>query len=238
MVRPLPPERPNGRRPLDDFGAGLSLVQGRTLRSPTDPRQITRIGTRKWTPMGPTTPTWTTMRVTRIIECSNISLRSDLGFDYGEDPSMEVEEVLIGDPPIVNDVASADSKSDEPPALKILPKAPPKRYRSGVSKPSRAAQREATAFEEETPSTRAYSPRTHAPVPKPRRGKREATSVPTPETGKATGVPPVMGMLKSPPSKSVKGDSPQVVGTPVQPTTVGQAGTPAGISLDSLPVLC
>ncbi|KAK1789441.1 hypothetical protein P4O66_015370 [Electrophorus voltai] len=32
-------------------------------------------------------------------ECCDVSLRSDLGFDYGEDPSMEVEEVFYGDPP-------------------------------------------------------------------------------------------------------------------------------------------
>ncbi|KAK1802928.1 hypothetical protein P4O66_021456, partial [Electrophorus voltai] len=103
-------------------------------------------------------------------ECSNVSLRSDLGFDYGEDPSMEVEEVLSGHPPNISDVESADSKSDEPPALKIPPKAPPRRCRLGASKPSSAAQREATAFEEETPSTWAYSSGTRVPVPKPRRG--------------------------------------------------------------------
>ncbi|KAK1795100.1 hypothetical protein P4O66_010283 [Electrophorus voltai] len=59
-------------------------------------------------------------------EC-DISLRSDLGFDYGEDLSMEVEEILYGDPPNISDVESADFESDEPPALKIPPKAPPRR---------------------------------------------------------------------------------------------------------------
>ncbi|KAK1805842.1 hypothetical protein P4O66_012891 [Electrophorus voltai] len=49
-------------------------------------------------------------------ECRGFSLRSDLALDYEEDLSIEVEEVLYGDPP--------NSKSDEPPALKIPPKAP------------------------------------------------------------------------------------------------------------------
>ncbi|KAK1793812.1 hypothetical protein P4O66_001539 [Electrophorus voltai] len=128
-------------------------------------------------------------------ECSDVSLWSDLGFDYVEDPSMEVEEVLNGDPPNVSDVESAASKSNEPPALKIPPKASPMRCHSGASKPSHAAQREATVFEEEIPSTRAYSPGTHAPLPKPRRGKGEVSPVPTPETGKASGAPPIMGSL-------------------------------------------
>ncbi|KAK1806104.1 hypothetical protein P4O66_012815 [Electrophorus voltai] len=42
-------------------------------------------------------------------ECRAISLRLDLGFDYVEDPSMEVEEVLYGDPPNFSDVESVDS---------------------------------------------------------------------------------------------------------------------------------
>ncbi|KAK1804707.1 hypothetical protein P4O66_003563 [Electrophorus voltai] len=155
-------------------------------------------------------------------ECSNVSLWSDLGFNYGEDLSMEVEEVLYGDPPNISDVESADSKSDEPQALKILPKAPPRRCRLGASKPSRAAQREMTAFEEETSSTTAYSPGTCVSVPKPRRGKGEATPVPIPETGKATGGPPVTGARKQPPPKLAKGNPPQAGGTPAQPTTGGQ----------------
>ncbi|KAK1789158.1 hypothetical protein P4O66_015102 [Electrophorus voltai] len=58
-------------------------------------------------------------------ECSDVSLRSDLGFDYGEDPSMEVEKVLYGDTN-VSDAESADSESDEPLALKIPPEGPPR----------------------------------------------------------------------------------------------------------------
>ncbi|KAK1789907.1 hypothetical protein P4O66_002236 [Electrophorus voltai] len=65
-------------------------------------------------------------------ECRDISLRSDLGFDYGEDSSMEVEEVLYGDPPNGSDVESADSESDEALALQIPPKANhPKLHKEG-----------------------------------------------------------------------------------------------------------
>ncbi|KAK1793495.1 hypothetical protein P4O66_011872, partial [Electrophorus voltai] len=155
-----------------------------------------------------------------------------LGFNYGEDPSMKVEEVLYGDPPNGSDIASAHSEGDESPAFQILPKAPPRKCCLGASKPSRAAQRGVTALEEETLSTRAYSPRTRALVPKPRRGKGEASPVPTPETGKATGAPPVMGARKSRPPKSTRGDPPQTGGTPAQPTTGGQVGVSAA-PLDS-----
>ncbi|KAK1802029.1 hypothetical protein P4O66_004361 [Electrophorus voltai] len=60
-------------------------------------------------------------------ECSDVSLRSDGEFDYGEDRSMEVEEVLYGDSSNGNDVASVDSESDEAPARQILSKAPPRK---------------------------------------------------------------------------------------------------------------
>ncbi|KAK1795689.1 hypothetical protein P4O66_001179 [Electrophorus voltai] len=52
-------------------------------------------------------------------ECSDINLWSDLGFDHGEDLSMEVGEVLNGDPPNISYVESTDSKSNESLALKI-----------------------------------------------------------------------------------------------------------------------
>ncbi|KAK1784404.1 hypothetical protein P4O66_013944 [Electrophorus voltai] len=64
-------------------------------------------------------------------ECSD-SLRSKLESDYVEDPPMEVEEVLYGDPPTDNDVQSAVSKNDKPPT----PKIPPRRYRLGARKSS------------------------------------------------------------------------------------------------------
>ncbi|KAK1801685.1 hypothetical protein P4O66_022330 [Electrophorus voltai] len=53
-----------GRRPLDDPRGAPSIVQGQTLRSPTDPSQTTRISTQKWTPQGTTTLPWTTTRAT------------------------------------------------------------------------------------------------------------------------------------------------------------------------------
>ncbi|KAK1804780.1 hypothetical protein P4O66_003628 [Electrophorus voltai] len=69
-------------------------------------------------------------------ECSDVSLLSEVGFDYGEDPSMEVEEVLCGDPPNSSDMAAADFKSEEAPARQIPPKALPRRHCLEASKPS------------------------------------------------------------------------------------------------------
>ncbi|KAK1792628.1 hypothetical protein P4O66_012565, partial [Electrophorus voltai] len=58
-------------------------------------------------------------------EYSDISLRSDSEFDHGEDPLMEVEEVLHRDPSSGSDTEAADYKSEEPLAAKTPPKAPP-----------------------------------------------------------------------------------------------------------------
>ncbi|KAK1792085.1 hypothetical protein P4O66_001860 [Electrophorus voltai] len=57
-------------------------------------------------------------------EYSDVSLRSDLGSNYGEDPPMEVEEVLHGDSRTDIDVHSGVSGNDEPPTRMIPPKAP------------------------------------------------------------------------------------------------------------------
>ncbi|KAK1796349.1 hypothetical protein P4O66_009407 [Electrophorus voltai] len=38
--------------------------------------------------------------------CSDVSLRSDSRLDYGADPSMEVEEILYGDPHNDSDIES------------------------------------------------------------------------------------------------------------------------------------
>ncbi|KAK1793826.1 hypothetical protein P4O66_001552 [Electrophorus voltai] len=137
-----------GRRPLVDFGGGLGMVQGWTLRSPTDPRRTTGSSTLR----SNTIPVevYSTGSYNPYMdccegyadyggngECSDVSLRSDLGFDCVEDPSMEVEEVFFGDPPTDSDLESAVSRSDEPPPPKIPPKAPPRRCRSGASKPFR-----------------------------------------------------------------------------------------------------
>ncbi|KAK1797756.1 hypothetical protein P4O66_008104 [Electrophorus voltai] len=131
-------------------------------------------------------------------ECSDVSLWSELGFDCVEDPSMEVEEVLYGDPPTDSDVEYAVSGSDEPPAPRIL--ALPRRGCCGASKPSRA-----TSFKEETPSTRAHSPGARAPVPKPRRGKvacaHPETKVTTPQISE--GQSPTDGFVPVPITLSV-----------------------------------
>ncbi|KAK1787237.1 hypothetical protein P4O66_002753 [Electrophorus voltai] len=118
-------------------------------------------------------------------ECGDISLWSDLESDYMEDLPMEVEEVLYGNPPTDSDAQSAVSKNDEPPAPKILPKAPSRRYRLGTEKPSHVKYLEA-----ETPFARAHSHGIRAPIPKPHRGRKEAAPVPTPEMGKVAGAPP------------------------------------------------
>ncbi|KAK1787225.1 hypothetical protein P4O66_002700 [Electrophorus voltai] len=91
---------------------------------------------------------------------------------------MEVEEVLYGDSLTDSDIQSVISRNDEPPVSAISPKAPPRRYHRGASKPAHAKQLEATSFEEETPFARAHSHGTRAPVPKPRRGRKEAAPVP------------------------------------------------------------
>ncbi|KAK1806788.1 hypothetical protein P4O66_005272, partial [Electrophorus voltai] len=76
---------------LEDLGRAMSVVQGWTLRSLTDPRLTTKTGTMKsntlsWTLQGPTTLPWTTTRATsikRIGEYSDVSLWSDSEFDHG-----------------------------------------------------------------------------------------------------------------------------------------------------------
>ncbi|KAK1791872.1 hypothetical protein P4O66_013859, partial [Electrophorus voltai] len=62
----------------------------------------------------------------RKLQTMVASVFGQSSIDFGEDQSMEVEEVLYGDPPNFCDLESADSKSDEPPVLKILPKAVPR----------------------------------------------------------------------------------------------------------------
>ncbi|KAK1797971.1 hypothetical protein P4O66_000732 [Electrophorus voltai] len=218
---------PLGRRSLYDFGGPPITIHGRTLWSPTDPSQTLRTGTRRWTPLGLTTTTWTSTKGTQIMENTGSAVTLVCGWmgvlTMGRTRSMEMEEVLYGDPSNSSDIASADSESDEAPALQIPPKAPPRRCCSGASKPSQAAQRGAIVLEHTLP-TRAYSPGTRAPVPKPRRGKGEASPMPAPETGKATCAPTVVGAWRSPSPKSASGDPPQAGGTPAQRTTGGPMG--------------
>ncbi|KAK1802677.1 hypothetical protein P4O66_004311 [Electrophorus voltai] len=161
-------------------------------------------------------------------ECGDVSLQKDSELDRGEDPVTEVEEVLRRDPPSVSDTATADY-SDKPVAPKIPPKALPRACHSEASKLCHVAFREALPLSgEDTPFLRACSPKTHVLVPKPRRGKKEATPVPSPETGKVAGVPPDMGAQKSTPPKSVRGNPPHVGRTSAQPTNGGKAGALSG----------
>ncbi|KAK1805718.1 hypothetical protein P4O66_001982 [Electrophorus voltai] len=123
---------------------------------------------------------------------------------------MEVEELLYGDSPSVSDTASADYQSDGPLVPKVPSKAPSRARRSEASKLPRVTFRAVSpSSQEETPSSRAHTLGTREPVPEPRRGKKEATPVPTPETGKVAGAPPETGAQKSPPPKLARGDPPQ-----------------------------
>ncbi|KAK1794435.1 hypothetical protein P4O66_011308 [Electrophorus voltai] len=111
-------------------------------------------------------------------EYSDVSFQSDSEFNHVGDPLMEVEEILHKDPPSVMDTASADSKSDKP----STPKAPPRVSRSGASKLPHMTHREAaSSSHQNTPLPKEHSPRAHAPMAKPRRGKREVSPLPAPE---------------------------------------------------------
>ncbi|KAK1791062.1 hypothetical protein P4O66_002106 [Electrophorus voltai] len=97
-----------------------------------DCRLGSKTSTRSRTPQGPISMDYVDYE--RNMENSDVSLRSDSEFDRGEDPLMEVEEVLYGDSPSVSDTASADYKSDEPLVPKGSPKAPPRARHSEASK--------------------------------------------------------------------------------------------------------
>ncbi|KAK1788418.1 hypothetical protein P4O66_016850 [Electrophorus voltai] len=78
-------------------------------------------------------------------EYSDVSFQLDSEFDCVGDPLMEVEEVLIKDPPSVMDTASAGSKSDDPSAPKASLKAPSRLSRTGASKLPHVNHREAVS---------------------------------------------------------------------------------------------
>ncbi|KAK1802534.1 hypothetical protein P4O66_004189 [Electrophorus voltai] len=183
------------------LGGALRMVQGQTLRSPTNPSRTMGSSTLRYSEVhsaGFYDPYLDYTDYGGNGECRDVSLRSDLGFDCVEDPSMAVEEVVYGDPPTDSDVESAVSRSDEPPAPKIPIKAPSRRCRSGASKPSLAEHIAASSFENDTLSSRAHSLGTHTPLSKSRRGKKEATPVPIPEMGKAASAPPETAQQKLP----------------------------------------
>ncbi|KAK1792985.1 hypothetical protein P4O66_001701 [Electrophorus voltai] len=138
-------------------------------------------------------------------EYSDISFRSNSEFDHAGDPLMEVEEVLHKDPPSVMDNASAVCKSNEP----LAPNTPPRVSRSGASKLPHVNHRGAASSHQDTPLPKEHSPRAFVPMPKPCRGKKEASPVPATETGKT---PPGQFALKPgkllPPERS-RGSPPQ-----------------------------
>ncbi|KAK1800730.1 hypothetical protein P4O66_005922, partial [Electrophorus voltai] len=163
-------------------------------------------------------------------ECRDVSLRLDSEFDCGEDPSMEVEEVLYGHSPSVSNTASADYHSDEPLVPKVPLKASCRAHHSEASKLPHVMFRETSPSSEETPSTRAHSLGTHATVPKLHSSKKEAIPVPTPERGKVAGMPPKMGAQKSLPHKSARGDPPQEGWTSAQLVVCASHFVPLSVS--------
>ncbi|KAK1795667.1 hypothetical protein P4O66_001160 [Electrophorus voltai] len=90
-------------------------------------------------------------------DCGDVSLWSDMGSDYAA-PPMEVEQVLHGDSLADSDARSVVSENDEPLAPKRWPKAPPRRYHLGASKPASTKHLEGASFKERTPFARAHSP--------------------------------------------------------------------------------
>ncbi|KAK1791064.1 hypothetical protein P4O66_002105 [Electrophorus voltai] len=112
-------------------------------------------------------------------ECSDVCLRSDRGSDREEDAPMEVEEDPHRNLPSQSDVSKAP-----------VSKAPPRARHPGARRQPQVASREASSSEEDTPLTKAKSPRVHASTPKPRGGKKAVAPLPAPEPGNAAGALP------------------------------------------------
>ncbi|KAK1796149.1 hypothetical protein P4O66_009233, partial [Electrophorus voltai] len=173
------------------------------------------------------------------VECgeySDVSLRSDRGSVREEDPAMEVEEVPHGDLPSQSDITG--SENDEPPAPKALPRA----RRPGASELPRVTWKEVLSPEEDTPPPKAKSPRVHAPMPKPRRGKKAAAPVPAPEADDISGALPEAHAPKAeqpPLPKTAKDNPPEAGRSPTQPMTGGLAGgLPSSFSGLEHTILC
>ncbi|KAK1800391.1 hypothetical protein P4O66_005622, partial [Electrophorus voltai] len=166
----------------------------RIVKDPTHPNnrlfsllsQTMRTGTQTWTLLGLTTPAWTIIVATLIIERKGSV--ADMGSDREEDTPMEMEEDPHGDLPSHSDAKG--SENEEPPAPKALPRAPPRACRPRSNKLPQVVSREASSSEEDTPPPKAKGPRAHTATPKPSGGKKAAAPVPVPELGNTVGVLP------------------------------------------------
>ncbi|KAK1790044.1 hypothetical protein P4O66_002355 [Electrophorus voltai] len=90
----------------------------------------------------------------------------------------------------------------------------------------------ASSSSEDIPSSMAHSRRAPVPTHNPQRAKKEASPVPTLETGKTAGMLPGASSPvpeKPPPPKSAKANPPQASQTSTQPTTEGQGGVPVSL---------
>ncbi|KAK1803163.1 hypothetical protein P4O66_021690 [Electrophorus voltai] len=164
-------ELPGGRNPLIDFGG--CMVRDQMVQSPTENSWTKRTGTRRWTLLGPMTPTWTMIGETdygETEECSDVCLHSDRVSDCEAEAPMEVEEYPHRDLPAHGDAKSLESK--DPPG----PKAPPRARRPGASRLTRVVSREAPLSDKDTPLPEAKSSRAYVP----RAGKKAAASLPEP----------------------------------------------------------
>ncbi|KAK1789641.1 hypothetical protein P4O66_015538 [Electrophorus voltai] len=135
---------------------------------------------------------WGYMDVSLRSKCTDVSFLSDSTIHQVENPAVEMEEALYRDSLLEMDTISADyvSASEEPPAPKVPPKAPPRRCQPGISRLPNGACREASSSDEDTPPVKARSSRVHAPTPKPHKDKKAASPEPAPKAAQSAGAPP------------------------------------------------
>ncbi|KAK1789813.1 hypothetical protein P4O66_015688, partial [Electrophorus voltai] len=160
-------------------------------------------------------------------ECSDVSLQSDMGSVREGNIPMKVEEDPHRDLPSHSDAKG--SGNDEPSVPKAPPKALPGVRCLRASSLPWVASREVSS-EEDTPLPKVKGPRAHAPMPKPRGGKKAATPLPALEPGNTAGAVPNAHAPKSgQPSlpKMAKDSPPQAGQSPNQPMTCGLAGVPS-----------
>ncbi|KAK1791328.1 hypothetical protein P4O66_013344, partial [Electrophorus voltai] len=162
-------------------------------------------------------------------EYTEVSSRSGSKVDQKENPAMELAEALHLDSPSEMDTVLADSECKEPPAPKVPSKAPPRRFRSKTSRWPKEACDWVLSSEEDTPSAKDRSPKAEAPKPKPSKGKKAVSLVPTPKMGQSAKASPKAhaSKLEQPPPHTLAKRVPVQPGwTPTQPMTGGLAGAP------------